>query len=214
MCSKDTKYTTMYNIVFADVDSSGNPVAFYTFETCINPRTMGKEFNAIGPLPTWFYVGATVHVSAKLSTLNENEILGSTCSVTMVDATENETSANVQAEGIDILLPLSGSKLDKDFDSKSNSSICYINVDGISNIPCIKERIGTILTDSVAEYLDYLSSEGYGITILDYSSREPYSGFHVYETKLVATKDNKSWSMYLNIQEEKFVEYEFYIYLS
>lgn len=70
MCERDDKYTSMYNIVFAEYNEDGVPINFYAFDSydgCINPRTMGKNFNAIGDLPSWFYVGATVHVKANLS---------------------------------------------------------------------------------------------------------------------------------------------------
>lgn len=69
-CKKDTKYSSQYFITFAKFDSSGTLLRLYAFDSdrgCINPRTMGDEFNAIGPLPNWFYVGATVHVQAKHS---------------------------------------------------------------------------------------------------------------------------------------------------
>ena len=83
MCEKDKDYTTMYDIVFADTDSNGNYTNFYAFDTyneCVNPRDMGEEFNAIGPLPSWFHVGATVHVDAKLTSKGGLEVNG--CKVT------------------------------------------------------------------------------------------------------------------------------------
>ena len=64
MCETSKKHKTMYNIVFAEMDDKGNPKNYYTFEDPVNPRDMGKQFNAIGPLPSWFYVGAVVHVKA------------------------------------------------------------------------------------------------------------------------------------------------------
>ncbi len=83
MCERDDKFTSMYNIVFAEYDESGTPINFYAFDSydnCINPRTMGEEFNAIGDLPSWFYVGATVHVKANLS--SGGGLSTSNCSVT------------------------------------------------------------------------------------------------------------------------------------
>lgn len=65
-CTKDADKKTMYRITFAECDSDGNYVNYYTFGSIINPRAMGDEFNAIGSLPSWFYVGATVHVKANL----------------------------------------------------------------------------------------------------------------------------------------------------
>ena len=59
-CERDRKFDTRYNISFTD------GVNYYTFDECVNPRDMGKEFNAIGPLPDWFYVGATVHVKSRI----------------------------------------------------------------------------------------------------------------------------------------------------
>lgn len=66
MCEKNKEYSTRYDIVFAEQDTDGNIVEYYTFDYAggVNPRDMGKSFNAIGPLPSWFYVGATVHVKA------------------------------------------------------------------------------------------------------------------------------------------------------
>lgn len=69
-CEQDTKYTSQYVIVFAEYDTSGKQGKLYAIDNptgSINPRAMGNEFNAIGPLPSWFAVGETVHVQAKLS---------------------------------------------------------------------------------------------------------------------------------------------------
>ena len=70
-----------------------------------------------------------------------------------------------------------------------------------------------MLTDGVVEYLNYLESLGHTITIVSTSHREPYSGFHIYETELKASKGSFSWSMNLYIQDEDYVEYEFRINL-
>lgn len=61
-CERDREKTTMYHVTFTDYESKKD----YTFDSIINPRAMGKNFNAIGDLPSWFYVGATVHVKANL----------------------------------------------------------------------------------------------------------------------------------------------------
>lgn len=82
-----TKYTSQYKIVFAEKDNSGAIVRLYMFDAidnCINPRDMGKLFNAWGDFPSWFYVGATVHVKAKLS---QEDLLYS-CTVTEAETKE------------------------------------------------------------------------------------------------------------------------------
>ena len=107
-----------------------------------------------------------------------------------------------------IVLPKENSKLGKDFDSEGNNTIYYINVDGSSNKPSIKTWGSATVTDGVAEYLDYLKQLGFTVTITDTSHREPYSGFHLYETKFQVSNSSVSWTMYLYIQQEKYVEYE------
>lgn len=88
-CTQDSDKTTMYRITFADCDANGNYTTFYTFDNIINPRAMGDEFNAIGPLPSWFYVGALVHVQANLS---GGVIKTSGCTVTQATKTETDTT--------------------------------------------------------------------------------------------------------------------------
>lgn len=90
-CNKDKDKTTMYRITFAECDTNGNYTQFYTFDSIINPRTMGKEFNAIGPLPSWFYVGATVHVKANLS---GGAISQSECIVTKAEGSADDSTDN------------------------------------------------------------------------------------------------------------------------
>ena len=107
-----------------------------------------------------------------------------------------------------IVLPEAGSKLSKDFDSEGTSTIYYINVDGTSNKPSIKTWGSATVTDGVAEYLDYLKGLGFTVTITSSSHKEPYSGFHVYETNFKVSNSSVSWTMYLCIQKEKYVEYE------
>lgn len=65
-CRRDNDAKTMYHVTFSDVDNHGNILNSFTFDSRINPREMGKNFNAIGALPLWFYKGATVHVKADL----------------------------------------------------------------------------------------------------------------------------------------------------
>lgn len=107
-----------------------------------------------------------------------------------------------------IVLPEAGSKLAKDFDVEGQSTIYYINVDGNSNKPSIRTWGSTMVTDGVAEYLDYLNELGFTVTITDTSHREPYSGFHIYETNFKVSNSSVSWTMYLCIQKEAYVEYE------
>lgn len=107
-----------------------------------------------------------------------------------------------------IVLPEDGSKLAIDFDSEGKSTIYYINVDGISNKPTTQTWGSATVTDGVAEYLDYLKELGVTVTITDTSHREPYSGFHVYETNFKVSNSSVSWTMYLCIQKEAYVEYE------
>lgn len=90
-CEKDKAKTTMYRITFAECDKNGNYTNFYTFDDIINPRAMGKEFNAIGALPEWFYVGATVHVKANLM---GGAISQSGCSVTKAEVSSKESTNN------------------------------------------------------------------------------------------------------------------------
>lgn len=83
-CDRDAKYTTQYVVVFAEYDSAGEIIRRYPFQSyrgCINPRAMGDEFNAIGALPSWFYVGATVHVKA---CLEGGGLSPSNCEVTQI----------------------------------------------------------------------------------------------------------------------------------
>ena len=90
-CDRDTEKQTMYHIAFATRIEGGKSIIPYTFDTIINPRAMGDEFNAIGPLPDWFYVGATVHVKAQ----QRNGTIYS-CVVTQAeDSTENEDTVTV-----------------------------------------------------------------------------------------------------------------------
>lgn len=112
-----------------------------------------------------------------------------------------------------LVLPKEGSKLAKDFDTKSEYTIYYMNSDNISNKPKIKKWGSATVTDGVAEYLDYLQSIGFTVTITKTTTREPHAGFHVYETDFMVSSTEISWTMYLNIQNEAYVEYELDIHL-
>ena len=63
--------------------------SFDGYHEAINPRDMGKNFNAIGPLPSWFYEGATVHVQANLN--NSGELKTSGCNVSKVTGTSKQS---------------------------------------------------------------------------------------------------------------------------
>lgn len=201
-CERDAKYRTMYHITFAEIDSNGNQIREYTFGHCVNPRAMGKNFNAIGDFPAWFYVGATVHVRANLGYdgLSETDTFVS-------EATGDGNSTAIDSTAT-VILPEPSSKLGKDFDSKSSTTVFYINVDGIKNKPMIKTWNGATVTDGVAEYLDKLTAEGFNVQITSQDSKSPYSGFTYYETYFDVSNGELSWTMYLNIQSEKYIEYE------
>ena len=208
-CEQDAKYTTMYHIAFAEVDANGNQIREYAFGHCINPRAMGNKFNAIGGLPTWFYVGATVHVKANFGYdgLYETD-------TTVTEATGSETAETTPTDAKPtVVLPDPSSKLGKDFDSKSSSTVYYINVDGVRNKPTIKRWNGATVTDGVAEYLDTLKSQGFNVRITSQNSKTPYEGFTYYETYFEVSNNDLKWTMYLNIQSEKYVEYELDIHL-
>ncbi|MBE6941202.1 MAG: hypothetical protein E7455_02810 [Ruminococcaceae bacterium] len=113
-----------------------------------------------------------------------------------------------------IVLPEAGSKLAKDFDVEGQSTIYYTNVDGISNKPSIQTWGSATVTDGVAEYLGYLEELGFTVKITNRTHKEPYSGFHIYETDIKVSNSSVSWTMYLCIQKEAYVEYEFHIYIS
>ena len=122
---------------------------------------------------------------------------------------QETTSTEVDTSGV--VLPKKGSKLDKDYDSTSTyngTTVYYINVDGTYNKPTVKKWGKATVTDGVAEYLDYLEGLGFTVTIVNSSHREPHSGFDLYETDFKVTKGDISWTMYLCIQDEDYVEYE------
>ena len=103
----------------------------------------------------------------------------------------------------------------------SDNSLCrfechelyYINVDGVRNKPTIKRWNGATVTDGVAEYLDTLKSQGFNVRITSQNSKTPYEGFTYYETYFEVSNNDLKWTMYLNIQSEKYVEYELDIHL-
>ncbi len=112
-----------------------------------------------------------------------------------------------------VILPKSDSKLGKDFDFEDSKTVYYINVDGTKNVPKLANWGTAFVTDGVAAYLDYLQGLGYTITITSTDYREPYSGFHRYETDFEVEGPEISWTINLNIEDEKYVEYDLYINL-
>ena len=122
-----------------------------------------------------------------------------------------ENKFELSSEGV--VLPKDGSKLAKDFDYKGTTTIYYMNIDGKTNKPTIKKWGKATVTDSVAEYLDYLKNLGYSIEITEVTNKEPHTGFRTYESKYKVSKGNVNWTMYHYIQDEKYVEYQFDIYL-
>ncbi len=133
---------------------------------------------------------------------------------TQPSVTEPSVSLPVETQPpTEVVLPQSGSKLSRDFDSRSSRTVYYINVDNTANKPYTK-KWGTItVTDGVEEYLDYLESLGFKITITGTIIKEPYTGFTTYETNFTVSNSEYSWKMYLYIQDEDYVEYQLDIYL-
>lgn len=119
-----------------------------------------------------------------------------------------------QNPSTDVILPPSGSKLAKDLDYVSEYTACYINVDGVSNKPSLKKWNTTTVTDGVAQYLDYLEERGFTIQITDQITKEPYAGYHYYETDFQVFDAEASWTMTLIIQDEDYTEYQLDIDLS
>lgn len=128
---------------------------------------------------------------------------------------ENEPEPVPESESAEatVLLPMEGTKLAKDLDTEGSSSIIYMNVDGTKNVPIIKKWDDVTVTDSIAEYLEYLTEKGYKVQVTESSSDSPYEGYTYYEAYFTASKDDVSWDMYMMIQDEDYVEYEFDIYL-
>lgn len=112
----------------------------------------------------------------------------------------------------EIIFPKEGSKLAKDLDTVdvlTYAERVYINVDATRNVPKLVKYEDTYITDGVYEYLNYLKELGYKIEITDKEIREPHKGFHLYNTTFKASKDDFSWTMLLQIDDELYVEYEF-----
>ena len=125
-----------------------------------------------------------------------------------------ETQKPAKPDTTKIVLPQEDSKLGKDLDTKGTSTVYYINTDNISNKPSLTTWDAATVTDAVAEYLNYLNGLGFTVTVTDTKHKEPYSGYHTYETNFKVSNDSVSWTMYLYIQKEQYVEYEFDVYLN
>ena len=108
-----------------------------------------------------------------------------------------------------VILPQSGTKLAKDLDSKSKSSAIYMNIDGTSNTPKKTTWGEATVTDGVKDYLDYLKSQDCKVKVTSSSSNTPRKGYTVYESTFEATNGSTTWTMYLMIQDEDYIEYEF-----
>lgn len=165
--------------------------------------------------------GMNFHITAEIRGYNAegNYIILEPVSMTLRQASSEtpkkpSEEPTKEVDTAEVVLPPSGSKLAKDLDSKGKTTVYYINIDGMANKPMLKKWGSATVTDGVAEYLDYLENLGFKITITDTSSKEPYSGFHVYETNFKVSNSEISWTMFLIIQEEDFVEYELDIHLS
>ena len=149
--------------------------------------------------------------SSQAATNSTESSKGSTEMTT--DGTEG-TTAPAKDEAIrEIVLPASSSKLGEDLDYKSSDTACYINVDGVSNKPKVESWDNAIVVDGVADYLDYLETLGFTVEIINTTTKEPYSGFYTHETNFKVSNEHISWTMYLFIQDEKYVEYQFDINL-
>lgn len=132
---------------------------------------------------------------------------------TAAPTTEPTTAPTEDGTIREIVLPDASSKLGKDLDYKSARTACYINVDGMGNKPKLESWDNAIVVDGVADYLDYLESLGFTVEIVNTTTKEPYSGFYTHETNFKASNEHVSWTMYLFIQDEKYVEYQFDINL-
>lgn len=111
-----------------------------------------------------------------------------------------------------IIFPDKTSKLGKDLESETSRAVYYLNVDGKNNKPKLSSWENVYVTDGVEDYLLSLIDYGFEITILGSQEKEPYSGFNIYESSFEASNGYISWTMYLTIQKEDYIEYQFEIY--
>lgn len=171
-----------------------------------------KEFKDIG------FINVVIH---EVTTTDTSKTNGEVTSVSAAnDSFEKGDKFNKEDEIIiycwkvekpdttQIVLPQERSKLGRDFDSKGTSTVYYINTDNQANTPKITNWGSAIVTDGVAEYLNYLKDLGFSVTITNVQKEEPRPGFHTYETNFKVSNSDISWTMYLMIQDEDFVEYE------
>lgn len=129
------------------------------------------------------------------------------------DTSGEESPQSAIPNKTEVILPDASSKLGKDLEYKSTSNVCYINVDNIKNTPKLTTWNNITVTDGVAEYLKTLKDQGFTIEVINSDTKSPYKGFTIYESFFKVSDANTSWEVYLYIQYEDYVEYEFYIYL-
>ena len=108
-----------------------------------------------------------------------------------------------------VVYPDSSSKLGRDYDSKSGSTTYYFNVDGTRNKPSLKKWGSATVTDGVYDYFKTLEGLGLNVTVTSTKNDSPYAGFKTYESYFKASNSKISWKMYLMIQDEDYIEYEF-----
>ena len=130
-----------------------------------------------------------------------------------VDSSSTEPESVTEIKKAEVVLPDRSSKLGRDYDSKGDSTVYYINVDGISNKPKLKNRGKATVTDGVAEYLDSLKEQNFKVEIVSTDKQTPHSGFTIYDSSFKVSNSEISWTMDLSIESEKYVEYELDIHL-
>lgn len=173
----------------------------------------------------WFYVYMTQTDNTEYSYVDDFEkVLDSISIVQSPNMTDSPKEAGSDTSGeealqsttpkeTEVILPDASSKLGKDFDSKSSLTVVYINVDNIKNKPKLTTWNNTTVTDGVAEYFKTLKDQGFTVEVTYSDVTTPYKGFTNYESYFKVSDAGISWEVYLNIQDEDYVEYEFDIYL-
>lgn len=71
--------------------------------------------------------------------------------------------------------------------------------------------MGKSYGDGVAEYLDYLVECGCKVKVVSYNKKTPSKGYDYYEATFEADSGELKWTMSITIQDQDYVEYEFYI---
>ena len=119
-----------------------------------------------------------------------------------------EDSASFDDIDSNVLLPEEGSKLATDFDSRSGDTLVYLNVDNVSNQPELVFWGSAIITDGVSDYIQYLKNQDCEIALTKSEQSSPHSGLTVYTTEMKIENNGVSWTVKLDIQDEKYLEYE------